>query len=242
MKFSFVDSFVIFSVSCPIALATMLPTDAIIETVAFLHLFDLQALAATNALCSSLAVKASNMIRCKDFSDLRFGIADGLILIYRRIYEPDYKGGSFHWKFVTDLMFPTLNEATEFVLAAFPNCIVEGVTISTSASETLLDTIGRFAESLIVKGVLRLPRGMSIDDSLSLARKFRKVKVSSFIYSLHERWHFARKGSTRLSFRRWTLKESSDDEISEIANLLRGSSIEELRYDDGSGLMKVIFL
>lgn len=76
------------------------------------------------------------------------------------------------------LIFPTENDMIEFVAAAFPNCIFDDMAISGSPSKSLLDAIGRVAHSVVVSGPIRLSESLSPDDSLSLVRKFRKVKVS----------------------------------------------------------------
>lgn len=52
----------------------VLQTETFDEVVAFLDLFDLSALAATNELCSSLAIKASARIRWEEFRDFRLFI------------------------------------------------------------------------------------------------------------------------------------------------------------------------
>lgn len=67
----------------------MLPPETFAEIVAFLRLFDLDALAVTNASCSTLAVKASTALRWEEFPDLRFYISSQLLEITRLNLKDD---------------------------------------------------------------------------------------------------------------------------------------------------------
>lgn len=127
----------------------MLPTETFAEAIAFLRLFDLGALVVTNALYSSLAVKASTHFRCEEFSGLLFYVWNRSIEVFRLTND-----ASLSWKFVTAMTFSTVDDTAEFVVAAFPNCIFEHVSISNFLSVHLLDAIGRIADSVIIKGVL----------------------------------------------------------------------------------------
>lgn len=82
------------------------------------------------------------------------------------------------------LTFASKDETTEFVYAAFPNCIVDEVVISRKLSTNILDTVGRVADSVVINGALLLDGTISTDESLRLIRKFRKVKVRAFIIFL----------------------------------------------------------
>lgn len=152
----------------------MLPTEAFAEAVAFLRLFDLSALAVANALCSTLAVKASTCVRWEEFPGLSFAFMNGWLQVMRR-------NDTDNWQLVANVFFPSETAMAEFIAAAFPNCIFEDVTIFRFVSKRILDVIGRVAGSVVVKRLLRIPCGMNRDDSLNLVRKFRKVKVSFFI-------------------------------------------------------------
>ncbi|KAH7680105.1 hypothetical protein AAVH_41524, partial [Aphelenchoides avenae] len=154
----------------------MLPPDAYADAVAFLRLFDLSALAVTNALCSSFAVRASTAVRFEEFPGLQF------LLIWNRIeishvFDASMNGsGPFHWKHVANLTFVSEDDLHEFVAAAFPNCIFEDVGMPLP-SKNLLDATGRVADSVVVSGALGLPaRVASADNVLDFVREFRKVK------------------------------------------------------------------
>lgn len=150
----------------------MLPTEVFAEAVAFLRLFDLSELSVTNALCSSLAINASARIRWEQFSDLDFYISDTWVAIYRAFGICD------RFDFVACLTFSNEPDLAEFISAAFPNCIFNGVGIWRHATKHTLNAIGRVADSFIITEALGHYRDMSPDDSLNLIRKFRKVKVS----------------------------------------------------------------
>lgn len=159
----------------------MLPPEAFAEAVAFHRLFDLDALLVANALCSSLALKASAAIRWEEFPGLRLYFANQWIYIDR---TPEQDGEERRWTPVELLTFPRDDQMAEFVDAALPNCIFEELTLFDLTSKKVRDAIGRVADSIVIKGALRPPYHMSPDDSLELVRKFRKVKVSLSLYSL----------------------------------------------------------
>ncbi|KAH7717602.1 hypothetical protein AAVH_14961 [Aphelenchoides avenae] len=154
----------------------MLPTEAFAEAVAFLRLFDLSALAVTNALSSSLAVRASNAIRYEEFPGLRFLFVWDRIEI-SRMYDASVNGdGPFDWQHVASLTFASANDQVEFFAAAIPNCVFEDVDIPLP-SKNLLDAVGRVADSVVVNGALGLPASLvSAPVVLNFVRKFRKVK------------------------------------------------------------------
>ncbi|KAH7716264.1 hypothetical protein AAVH_16315 [Aphelenchoides avenae] len=152
----------------------MLPTGSFAEVVGFLRLFYLSSLAATNALCSSLAVKASAEIRREELSGLHFKMWNNLIGISRG-----------ETQIVARLAFPSETATTEFIDAAFPKCILDDVVLSSSVNKRLLDAIGRVAGSVVVQRVLSLSGNISLNGSLGIARKFRKVKVSFFTRFAH---------------------------------------------------------
>lgn len=127
----------------------MLPNEAFAGSVAFLRRFDLNTLAVTNALCSTIAVKASAKIRWETFPSLSILVADEWMQIVRRIEEPTCQ-------FVTNICFPSESKTTEFIAAAFPNCIFEDLTLFRT-SKYLLDVIGRVADSIVVKGAICPP-------------------------------------------------------------------------------------
>lgn len=129
----------------------MLPTETFAEIVAFLRLFDLGAFVVANAMCSSLAIKASAAIRWEEFPDLRFYISDQLIEI-TRLSQND-EDGSYDPQHVATLTFRRVKETIKFIAIAFLNCIFEDVSISGSASKRLLSAFGRVANSVIIKGV-----------------------------------------------------------------------------------------
>lgn len=151
----------------------MLPTEVFAEAVAFFRIFGLNALAVTSAMCSKLAIKASAGIRWEEFLCLRFYITNRAIHILRQTDK-----GVRRARMSLTLTFPSEHDTIEFVAAAFPKCIFEGVTISYHLRKRLLDAIGRVADSVVVKGSLQLPDDVSPDDTLRLGREFRKVKVS----------------------------------------------------------------
>lgn len=156
----------------------MLPTEAFSDAVAFLRLFDLRAFAVASSLCSSLAVKTLTNIRWEEFPGLHFRIEKRRIVIQRKINSLNKGCGLNRRQFVAALTFTSDNDMIEFVGAALPNCIIEEVTISMSVGKPLLDAIGRVAASVMIKGALCPPYSMGADESLSLVRKFVKVKVS----------------------------------------------------------------
>lgn len=147
----------------------MLPAEAFADVVTFLLLFDLGALALTNAICSSLAIKASTMIRWEAFPDLQFYIWSDVMQFFR---------GDL---LVANLNFPNEIAMEEFIADGFLNCIFEDVEISPYLSKDLLDAIGRVVDSVVVKGTLRLP--FVSPSRLNVVRKFRNIEVSiSFVY------------------------------------------------------------
>lgn len=148
----------------------MLPTEAFADVVAFLRLFDLSALVVTNALCSTLVVKASTRIRWEEFLGIRVCIENRWIRISRCSDR----------KHLVSLNFSTETANAEFVAAAFPNCILEDVIIMSTSCEPLFDAIYRVADSFMIKGTLQLPALTSPEDSLDLVRKLRDVKVTHF--------------------------------------------------------------
>ncbi|KAH7695059.1 hypothetical protein AAVH_37887, partial [Aphelenchoides avenae] len=154
----------------------MLTVEAFAEVVAFLRLFDLNALVVTNALCSSLATKASTVLRREEFPGLLFEIWNKAINVYRYFDTRNDRYGSFRLQFVAGLTFRTANDMIEFIDAAFPRCIFEHVTIYWSADKHVLDAAARVADCVIVKGVLHLTDYTTADEPLNLALKFRKVK------------------------------------------------------------------
>lgn len=166
----------------------MLPTEAFSEVIAFLRLFDLKSLAVGNSLCSSLAVKASKMIRWEDLSGLRFHIYNKRFEVYRPT-DAANKDDECGWQIVAFLTIANEKETTEFIDTAFPNCIFEDVGTTYFVSEQLLDAVGRVADAVVVKGVLSIDVLKRPDDSLSLVRKFRKVKVSFLGYRIFQLKH-----------------------------------------------------
>ncbi|KAH7707922.1 hypothetical protein AAVH_24840 [Aphelenchoides avenae] len=134
----------------------MLTVETFAEVVAFLRLFDLNALVVTNALCSSLAAKTSTVLRREEFPGLLFEIWNKVINVFRCFDTRNDKYGSFRLQFVAGLSFPTANDMIEFIDAAFPRCIFEHVTIYWSADKHVLDTIARVADCVVVNGILHL--------------------------------------------------------------------------------------
>lgn len=154
----------------------MLPTEAFAEVVGFLRLFDLSALVVTNSMCSSLGIKASTFIRWEEFPGLRFLVRDGAIKVLRSLADED---GERWWHTVALLIFANENDTTDFIAAAFPNCIFEKVDI---LSMDILDGVGRVADSIIVTEYLGFSTTrICSDDVLSFVRKFRRVKVSFLV-------------------------------------------------------------
>ncbi|KAH7706315.1 hypothetical protein AAVH_26458 [Aphelenchoides avenae] len=173
----------------------MLPTEAFAEVVAFLRLFDLSDLAVSNALCSTLAVKASTSIRWEEFPGLNFRITNEQIAVIRRSVSQNMSYGKL-------LTFEDETATAEFIAAAFPNCIFDNVEILRSTSKPIIDAIGRIADSVIVNGTLCPYISMSPGETLEVIRKFRKVKAFRLIKPYNE--------------------------ANEIANIYRGSDIQEL--------------
>ncbi|KAH7697292.1 hypothetical protein AAVH_35626, partial [Aphelenchoides avenae] len=150
----------------------MLPTEAFAETVAFLRLFDLSALAVTNLHCSSVAVKASGSLRCEEFMDLHFYVAHYWVQAMKCVGIDEY--GSFDMQNVELLGFPNEIGMAEFVADAFPNCVFGNMTAY--LNKAVMDALGRVADSIMIKGALILDVSLSPDRSLSFVRKFRQVK------------------------------------------------------------------
>lgn len=163
----------------------MLPAEAFSEAVAFLRLYDLNALVVTNEVCSSLAVKASNKIRWEELPGLSLHISNKWIGIRRHDASTNHSG-IVRWKSVAVLTFPNEKDTDKFIAAALSNCVFEDVILSWNLSKPLLDALGRVADSVVLKGALCPPYSMSHDDSLSLLQRFRKVKVSfAILFLLH---------------------------------------------------------
>lgn len=102
----------------------MLPTKVLAEAVAFLCLFDLKTLAVNNAPCSSLAVKASTVIRWEEFPGLHFVIANHSIGIFRCFDSSKYDAKRRSCRvLVANLTFPNETATSESIAAAFPSCI-----------------------------------------------------------------------------------------------------------------------
>lgn len=155
----------------------MLPTETLAEAVAFLHLFDLDALAVANSLCSTLARKASRAIRWEKFPDLKLFVVKQSIHV-RRTSRPEDENGQSRRTPVTVLTFQSADETAEFIAAVFRNCIFDDVLFPTSVSKLLLDAMDRVADCVVISGVFHPPYGMSPDHTVKLVRKLRKVKVS----------------------------------------------------------------
>lgn len=153
----------------------MLSTEAFCDCVAFLRLFDLSALAVTNALCSSVALKASAAIRCEEFPGLRFYVVDCNIYILESTPRKDEDGRAAFF-LVKSMGFSSENDLAEFVTEAFPNCIIDNLDVLPDPAAPVLDAIFRVADSVVGK-TLRLPGNMATSDSLQLIRKMRKVQV-----------------------------------------------------------------
>lgn len=148
----------------------MLPTEVFAEALAFLRPFDLRALAVTNALCSSLAIKASTRVRWEEFPGIRLFIEARRLEIWR---------GYMHS--IATLAFKSENRMIAFVAAAFPNCIFDDIIIVGFPSERLLDAIGQVADSVIIRETFSHYSSVNTGDSLGLLQQFRKVKVSFFL-------------------------------------------------------------
>lgn len=161
----------------------MLPTEVFAEVVAFLRLFDMSALVVTNAPCSSLALNAASGIRCEEFPDLDFYVSDHMIYVCR-VHQVHISNQCMErrLKYVAFLDFQNESTMAEFIAAAFPNCVFMGVGLQRGASKQTLDAVGRVAGSVIVTEALGHYRDMSADDSISLVRKFRRLKVTLFTY------------------------------------------------------------
>lgn len=129
----------------------MLPTEAFTEVVAFLHLFDLSALAVANALRSSIAVKASTCIRGENFHGLRFCVGHGWIETIRVPDESMAQRVSFPLQSVASLTFAGETDMAEFITAAFPNCVFDDVTIFRFESKHLLDALFQVADSIVIR-------------------------------------------------------------------------------------------
>lgn len=153
-----------------------MPTESFAEAIAFLRLFDLSALAVTDALCSSLAVKASTKIRWEQFPGLELNLGNHFIEIFRTP-GPNEVACLHRLHVVTRLSFSSFNDMSDFVAAAFPNCIFDDVVILMYAGQHLLDAIARVADCVIVNGVICLPYKTTHCYTHKLVRKFRKVAV-----------------------------------------------------------------
>ncbi|KAH7711831.1 hypothetical protein AAVH_20877 [Aphelenchoides avenae] len=188
----------------------MLPTEAFAEAVAFLRLFDLEALLVANAMCSTLALKASTAIRCEEFPGLVMYIANRWVGIGP---SPSlvHEDGQYRCRLVDILAFPSEKELVEFVAAALPNCIFDDIAFDSNLSKQVRDAIGRVANTVVIRGVLCPSYNMIRDDTVELVRTFRKVKAVLLVGQL------------------------SDDEANEIANFYRESGVQELHYHPVNG-------
>lgn len=208
----------------------MLPTEAFAEVIAFLGLFILNALALTNAFCTSLAVAASSSIRWERFPGLEISIRSREIRIIRHYHSPSDHDYSYPL-LETILTFPSEKDTIEFVVAAFPNCIFENL-ILWHVSKELRDALGHVADVVVVKETLHLPQRMSHDESIGLVRKFRKTKVSFSSAGLLRAFNcvFEANDLIRFSSDTATRGEVSADKAKEIATFYHGSGIREFRY------------
>lgn len=159
----------------------MLPTEAFDEVVAFLRLSELDALLVSNSLCSSLALKASSAIRWQEFPGLQFYVTNRWIDILRQ----DDEDGQYGWNRVAKLTFRSQNETAEFIAAAFPNCVFQDFAIHSypNLNKLVADSIDQVANSVIIQGLFGPPYNISHENVVTLARKFRKVKVSFCSYA-----------------------------------------------------------
>ncbi|KAH7703064.1 hypothetical protein AAVH_29773 [Aphelenchoides avenae] len=188
----------------------MLPTEAFAEAVAFLQLFDLDALLLANALCSSLALKASTASRWEEFPGLVVYIANRWIGIGP---SPSlvHEDGQYRCRLVDILAFPSEKELVEFVAAALPNCIFDDIAFNSNLSKQIRDAISRVANTVVIRGVLCPSYNMIRDDTVELVRTFRKVKALLLVGRLN------------------------DEEANEIANLYQESGVQELHYHHING-------
>lgn len=86
----------------------------------------------------------------------------------------------FRWNLVATLDFSSIKDNVEFIAAAFPNCILEDLIFVGPRSiwAELVDAIHQVADSIVVKGTLYQPDGMTHEDTLNFVPKFRNVMVS----------------------------------------------------------------
>lgn len=117
----------------------MLPIEAFADAVAFLHLYDLKALLFANATCATLAAK----FRWEDLSELYF-------YVWSRYEEPLEIARMRSETPVTRFGFPNEDALLEFVAAAFPNCVINGLAFEYPANRRVLDAIGDVADSIVI--------------------------------------------------------------------------------------------
>lgn len=153
----------------------MLPTESFADAVAFLGIYDLNSLVLTNALCSSLAVAGASRIRWEEFPGLRLRIGHQWIAVERIIPRRDY--ADYERRDVAWLRFNSEDKFVEFIAAALPNCVFEGLIFHCRPAEHVHRALETIAHSVVVLSVLRRLGFSRSLDVLDYAFPFRLVKV-----------------------------------------------------------------
>ncbi|KAH7712313.1 hypothetical protein AAVH_20354 [Aphelenchoides avenae] len=168
-------------------------------------MYDLNSLVVTNALCSALAVASASKMRWEEFRGLCIRIGYNWIAVERLIPRDDHT--EYECLNVAQWGFSEVDMAN-FIAAAFPNCVFEGLIFHCRPSEHVRRALDKVAHSIVILSVLRRPGSARSLDVLDYVFPFRMVRAVNIVGDV------------------------ANDELSRIVDEFRTSGVRELHYSD----------